>query len=57
MNAEKVKCVIWDLDNTIWKGILAESDQVTLKDNIKTILENLITEASFNLSAVKMIMI
>ena len=41
MNAEKVKCVIWDLDNTIWEGILAESDQVTLKDNIKTIIREL----------------
>jgi FkbH-like protein len=22
--AEKIKCVVWDLDNTLWKGILAE---------------------------------
>lgn len=25
--SKKVKCVAWDLDNTIWDGILAESDQ------------------------------
>lgn len=24
--AEKVKCVVWDLDNTIWNGILIETD-------------------------------
>lgn len=21
----KIKCVIWDLDNSLWKGILAEA--------------------------------
>lgn len=26
----KIKCVIWDLDNTMWKGILSEDDDVTL---------------------------
>ena len=25
--AVKVKCVAWDLDNTLWKGILAETDK------------------------------
>lgn len=29
-HAEKVKCVVWDLDNTIWDGILIESDAQTL---------------------------
>lgn len=24
--ADKVKCVVWDLDNTLWDGILIESD-------------------------------
>ncbi len=38
MSADKVKCVVWDLDNTIWHGVLAESDQVTLKNNIKAII-------------------
>ena len=30
--AEKVKCVAWDLDNTLWKGILIEdgADRVTI---------------------------
>ncbi|OQY29406.1 MAG: hypothetical protein B6244_04115 [Candidatus Cloacimonetes bacterium 4572_55] len=23
-----IKCVVWDLDNTLWKGILSETDQV-----------------------------
>ena len=29
--AEKVKCVVWDLDNTMWNGILIEADPQTLK--------------------------
>jgi FkbH-like protein len=41
VSADKVKCVVWDLDNTIWDGILAESDQVTLKNNIKPIITEL----------------
>lgn len=26
--ADKVKCVVWDLDNTLWDGILIETDNV-----------------------------
>ncbi|AMA51364.1 HAD-IIIC family phosphatase [Bacillus inaquosorum] len=36
-----VKCVVWDLDHTLWDGILLESDDVKLKDNIKEILTEL----------------
>ena len=34
------KCVVWDLDNTIWTGILLEED-VALKDNIISIIKTL----------------
>lgn len=35
--AEKVKCVAWDLDNTIWKGVLIESspEDLFISDEIK----------------------
>lgn len=36
-----VKCVIWDLDNTLWTGTLAEGDEVQLKSGIKEILSQL----------------
>jgi FkbH-like protein len=36
---KKVKCIIWDLDNTLWNGILSEGDTVTLRNNIPTILQ------------------
>ncbi len=29
--APKVKCVVWDLDNTLWQGILAEGDTLTVR--------------------------
>ena len=41
--SKKVKCVIWDLDNTIWDGILVEDDveKLKLKDGIKEILSKI----------------
>ena len=41
--ADKVKCVVWDLDNTVWDGILIETDdpkKLNLKpDVLETIQE------------------
>ncbi|WP_160712992.1 HAD-IIIC family phosphatase [Chitinophaga solisilvae] len=36
-----VKCVVWDLDHTIWHGILSENDQLTLRKDITDILKTL----------------
>ncbi len=30
-DAPTIKCVIWDLDNTLWDGVLVENDQVALR--------------------------
>jgi FkbH-like protein len=30
----KIKCVVWDLDNTLWEGILSEDNEVRLRPNI-----------------------
>lgn len=38
---KEIKCVIWDLDNTLWDGILTESDQVTLKPGLVEIIKTL----------------
>ncbi|MFD2614756.1 HAD-IIIC family phosphatase [Paenibacillus gansuensis] len=35
-----IKCVIWDLDNTVWNGILSEDIEVTLRSGIVDILES-----------------
>jgi len=39
--APDIKCVVWDLDNTIWDGILLENEAVPLKKNIKEVIETL----------------
>lgn len=36
-----IKCVVWDLDNTLWDGTLDNNDNVQLKDGIKEILVKL----------------
>jgi len=36
-----IKCIVWDLDNTLWDGILIESNDVKLKPGIKEIIEEL----------------
>lgn len=40
-NPKEIKCVVWDLDHTIWDGVLLESDKVELKPEIKKILAEL----------------
>ncbi|WP_034327383.1 HAD-IIIC family phosphatase [Alkaliphilus transvaalensis] len=37
----KIKCVVWDLDNTIWDGTLIEDSRIKLKDNIRNIIKEL----------------
>jgi len=40
---KKIKCVVWDLDNTLWDGILVEDgrDRVRLKPGIVEIIQTL----------------
>lgn len=38
---KKVKCVVWDLDNTIWQGVLLENDLVRLREGIVDIIKTL----------------
>ena len=39
--AEKkfIKCVVWDLDNTVWDGVLLEDSDVTLRPGVVEALE------------------
>jgi FkbH-like protein len=37
---QSIKCVVWDLDNTVWNGVLLEGDSVSLRDGVmETVLE------------------
>ena len=35
------KCVVWDLDNTIWRGTLLEDQDVSLRENVSEIIRTL----------------
>ncbi len=39
--AAPIKCVVWDLDNTLWNGILVEGDELTLRPGISELLKYL----------------
>lgn len=36
-----VKCVVWDLDNTLWEGVLLEDGEVTLRRSVVEVLRAL----------------
>ncbi|MEH1779527.1 MAG: HAD-IIIC family phosphatase [Nostoc sp.] len=36
-----IKCVVWDLDNTLWHGVLLEDEKVSLRENIVNIIQTL----------------
>jgi len=36
-----IKCVVWDLDNTVWDGILLEDTEVRLRPHVVDILKTL----------------
>jgi FkbH-like protein len=36
-----IKCVVWDLDHTIWHGILSENDRLELREGIAGIIKTL----------------
>jgi len=40
-DARMIKCVVWDLDNTLWKGTLVEGDEVRLNPGIAELLRYL----------------
>jgi FkbH-like protein len=37
----RVKCLVWDLDNTLWQGILSEGDDVCPRSGVETALRQL----------------
>ncbi len=36
-----IKCVVWDLDDTLWRGVLLEGDRVALRENVADIVRTL----------------
>ena len=40
-NQKIIKCVVWDLDNTIWHGVLLEGDCISLRESVIEIIKTL----------------
>lgn len=38
---QTIKCVVWDLDNTVWDGVLLEDSNVELFDDVVAVMEEL----------------
>ncbi len=47
-NMNTIKCVVWDLDETIWTGILSENDKLTLREGISDLIESLDSRGILN---------
>lgn len=39
--SQKIKAVVWDLDNTVWDGILSEDQNVVLKEQVRLVMQEL----------------
>jgi FkbH-like protein len=39
MSQKKIKCVVWDLDHTVWSGILLEGDTLELRPGVRELIE------------------
>ena len=38
---EEIKCLVWDLDNTVWSGVLLEGDSLRLRDGVPDVIRTL----------------
>lgn len=41
MKPRVLKCVVWDLDHTIWHGVLAEGDTLSLRSGVADLVREL----------------
>lgn len=41
VETKSIKCVVWDLDHTIWEGVLLEDRQVTLRPGVVEVIQTL----------------
>jgi len=49
----KIKCVVWDLDNTLWRGVLSEGDKVVLNQDAIAVVKELDSRGILNSLASK----
>ncbi len=41
MTRPKIKCLVWDLDHTVWNGVLLEGDALTVRPGVREAMETL----------------
>lgn len=45
---QTIKCVVWDLDNTLWDGVLLEDDTVSLRSEVVEVIKELDSRGILN---------
>jgi methoxymalonate biosynthesis protein len=40
-STKTIKCLVWDLDDTLWRGVLLEDGEVRLEDDIRRVITGL----------------
>jgi FkbH-like protein len=40
-DTKRIKCVVWDLDNTLWNGVLLEDEEVSLRKGVTSVVHAL----------------
>jgi FkbH-like protein len=50
---KSVKCVVWDLDNTLWDGVLLEDKEVSLRPEVVDVIKTLDSRGILNSIASK----
>ncbi|PVX59280.1 HAD-IIIC family phosphatase [Hallella colorans] len=50
---KKIKCVVWDLDNTLWKGVMIENEQVEVRNEFIQLIKFLDSKGIVNSIASK----
>ena len=35
-----IKCLVWDLDNTLWDGTLLEGDDIVLREGVVDVIRS-----------------
>lgn len=50
---QSIKCVVWDLDNTLWDGVLLEDGQISLRTDVVDVIKTLDNRGILNSIASK----
>ena len=45
---QSIKCVVWDLDNTLWDGVLLEDGQISLRADVVNVIKTLDSRGIWN---------